>query len=157
MSAKWEQISLRTRHISSPSKSAKLLDIRGPRFHYVFVFSDPGPRGDVKPQRLGFLLSVYVDFLFNGSLNGQLKGKTISSNFLTNIWWIDWLSLCTVLHPAQEFFIYMETYHCRWRAEKFWPMLGAQGLWAGRDLYRATPTVTLDIGFSGIIRRNRLP
>ena len=33
-------------------------------------------------------------------------------------------------------------HHCRWRAAKFRPMLGAQGLWAGRDLYRATPTVT---------------
>jgi hypothetical protein len=32
-------------------------------------------------------------------------------------------------------------------------MLGAQGLWAGRDLYRATPAVTRDLGFSGLIRR----
>jgi hypothetical protein len=32
--------------------------------------------------------------------------------------------------------------HCRWRAAKFRPILGAQGLWARRDLYRATPTVT---------------
>jgi hypothetical protein len=31
-------------------------------------------------------------------------------------------------------------------------MLGAQGLWAGRDLYRATPAVTRDFGFSGLIR-----
>jgi hypothetical protein len=32
-------------------------------------------------------------------------------------------------------------------------MLGAQGLWAGRDLYRATPAVTRDLAFSGLIRR----
>ena len=32
-------------------------------------------------------------------------------------------------------------------------MLGAQGLKAGRDLYRATPAVTRDLGFSGLIRR----
>jgi hypothetical protein len=32
-------------------------------------------------------------------------------------------------------------------------MLGAQGLWAGRDLYRATSAVTLGLGFSGLIRR----
>jgi hypothetical protein len=31
-------------------------------------------------------------------------------------------------------------------------MLGAQGLWAGRDLYRATPAVTRGLGFSGLIR-----
>jgi hypothetical protein len=36
---------------------------------------------------------------------------------------------------------------------KFRPMLGAQGLWAGRDLYRATPAVTRDPGLSGLIRR----
>jgi hypothetical protein len=32
-------------------------------------------------------------------------------------------------------------HHYRWRAAKFRPMLGAQGLWAGRDLYCATPAV----------------
>jgi hypothetical protein len=30
-------------------------------------------------------------------------------------------------------------------------LLSAQGLWAGRDLYRATPAVTRDLGFSGLI------
>jgi hypothetical protein len=32
-------------------------------------------------------------------------------------------------------------------------LLGAHGLWAGRDFYRATLTVTWGIGFSGLIRR----
>jgi hypothetical protein len=36
---------------------------------------------------------------------------------------------------------------------KFRPMLGTQGLWAGKDLYRATPTVTRVLGFSRLIRR----
>jgi hypothetical protein len=31
-------------------------------------------------------------------------------------------------------------------------MLDAQGLWAGRDLYRATPAVTRGLRFSGVIR-----
>jgi hypothetical protein len=44
-------------------------------------------------------------------------------------------------------------HHCRWTTAKFRPMLGARGFWAGRDLYRATPTVTQDLGFSGLIRR----
>jgi hypothetical protein len=35
-------------------------------------------------------------------------------------------------------------------------MLGAQGLWAGRDLYRAIPAVTRGLGFSGLIRRTAL-
>jgi hypothetical protein len=40
-------------------------------------------------------------------------------------------------------------HHYRWRSAKFRPMLS---LWAGRDLYCATPTVTQDFGFSGLIR-----
>jgi hypothetical protein len=31
--------------------------------------------------------------------------------------------------------------------------LDTQGLWAGRDLYRATPAATRDLGISGLIRR----
>jgi hypothetical protein len=62
---------------------------------------------------------------------------------------IDWLF--TVLRPAQEFFTYI--YHCRWRAAKFRPKLGSEGLWAMRDLYRTTPAVTRDLGFLGLIRR----
>jgi hypothetical protein len=49
------------------------------------------------------------------------------------------------------------TYHSRWRAAKFRLMLGAQGLWAGRDLYRATPAVTWYLYFSGLIRRIQPP
>jgi hypothetical protein len=37
--------------------------------------------------------------------------------------------------------------------QNYRPMLGAQGLRAGRDLYCATPAVTRDLGFSGLIRR----
>jgi hypothetical protein len=64
---------------------------------------------------------------------------------------VDWLF--TVLRPAQEYYITWRRHHCRWRAAKFRPMLGAQGLWAGRDLYRATPAVTRGLSFSGLIRR----
>jgi hypothetical protein len=51
------------------------------------------------------------------------------------------------------FHLYGRRHHCRWRAAKFRPMLGAQGLWAGRDLYRATFAVTRGLGVSGLIRR----
>jgi hypothetical protein len=44
-------------------------------------------------------------------------------------------------------------HHYRWQGCKIRPMLGAQGLWAGRDLYRATPTVTRDLGLHGFIRK----
>jgi hypothetical protein len=55
--------------------------------------------------------------------------------------------------PLKNLSLLWRRHHCRWRAAKFRPMLGAQGLWAGRDLYRATPAVTRDLGFSGLIRR----
>jgi hypothetical protein len=42
-------------------------------------------------------------------------------------------------------------HHYRWLGCKFGPMLSAQGLWAGRDLYRATPTATRDLGLYGLI------
>ena len=48
---------------------------------------------------------------------------------------------------------YFSRHHCRWRNTKFRPMLVAQGLWAGRDLYRTTPAVTPDLSFAGLIRR----
>ena len=65
-------------------------------------------------------------------------------------WLIDYLQFYV---PLKNFSLIWRRHHCRWRAAKFRPMLGAQGLWAGRDLYRVTPTVTRGLGFSGLIRR----
>jgi hypothetical protein len=50
-------------------------------------------------------------------------------------------------------------HHCWRQGCKFQPMLGAQGLWAGRDLYRATPTATRHLGLYGLIRKtgNHIP
>jgi hypothetical protein len=67
-----------------------------------------------------------------------------------------WLRLIDYLRfyvPLKNFSLIWRRHHYRWRAAKFRPMLGAQRLWAGRDLYRATPAVTWDLGFSGLIRR----
>jgi hypothetical protein len=69
---------------------------------------------------------------------------------LWNDWLIDYLQFYV---PLKNISLIWRRHHCRWRAAKFRPMLGAQGLWAGRDLYRATPAVTRDLGFSGLIRR----
>jgi hypothetical protein len=55
-----------------------------------------------------------------------------------------------VLSPAQESFTYMEISPLLVEGRKLlaYPgMLVAQGLWAGRGLYRATPAVTRDFGF----------
>jgi hypothetical protein len=56
-------------------------------------------------------------------------------------------SVSTGLHT------YMETSPLIVKGAKFRPMLDAQGLQAGRDLYRATPAVTQGIGFTCLIRR----
>jgi hypothetical protein len=61
-------------------------------------------------------------------------------------WFIDYL----------RFYVLLKNFSLtkrRHRVAKFRPMLGAQGLWAGRDFYRATPAVKRDLGFSGLIRR----
>jgi hypothetical protein len=56
---------------------------------------------------------------------------------------LDWLF--TVLHPAQFFSLYgdpgMEISPLPVKGCKIKAYLGAQGLWAGRDLYRATPSI----------------
>ena len=65
----------------------------------------------------------------------------------------EWLIDLRFYVPLKNFSLIWRRHHCRWRAAKFRPMLGAQGLWAGRDLYCATPAVTWDLGFSGLIGR----
>jgi hypothetical protein len=66
---------------------------------------------------------------------------------------IDSLIILRFYVPLKNISLMWRRHHCRWRAAKCRPMLGAQGLLAGRDLYHATPTVTRDFGFSGLIRR----
>jgi hypothetical protein len=60
-------------------------------------------------------------------------------------WLIDYLRFYV---PLKNFPLIWRRHHCRWSAAKFRPMLGAQGLWAGRDLYRAISAVTRDHGFT---------
>jgi hypothetical protein len=55
--------------------------------------------------------------------------------------------------PLKNISLIWRRHQYRWRVAKFRLMLGAQGLWAGRDLYRATAVVTRDLGFFGLIRR----
>jgi hypothetical protein len=48
-----------------------------------------------------------------------------------NDWLIDYLRFYVLLKNIS---LIWRRHHCRWRAAKFRPMLGAQGLWAGRWL-----------------------
>jgi hypothetical protein len=59
--------------------------------------------------------------------------------------YIDWLFYV----PFENCSLIWRRNHCRWKAAKLRPMLSAQNLWAGRDLYRAAPVVTNGFGFSG--------
>jgi hypothetical protein len=68
-------------------------------------------------------------------------------------WFIDYLRFYVLLKNISHIWRHR---HCRWRDTKFRPMLCAQGLWAGKVLYRAIPTVTRDLGFSGLIRGTAL-
>jgi hypothetical protein len=66
---------------------------------------------------------------------------------------MDWFNYLRLYVPLKNFSLIWRRHHWRWRAAKFRPMLGVQGLWAGRDLYRATPAESRDLGISGLIRR----
>ena len=48
-----------------------------------------------------------------------------------------------VLRPIREYLAHTVTSQLLGRAEIFRPMIGTYSLWAGRDLYRAIPAVTL--------------
>jgi hypothetical protein len=55
----------------------------------------------------------------------------------------DWLTDYLLFHvPLKNFSLTWRRHHYRWRAVTFRSMLGAKGLWAVRDLYRAIPAVT---------------
>jgi hypothetical protein len=71
-------------------------------------------------------------------------------SLIWRLWLIDYLRFYV---PLKKISLIWRRHHCRWRAAKFRPMLCSQGLWAGRDLFCATPAVTQDLGFSGLIRR----
>ena len=51
------------------------------------------------------------------------------------------------MHAAQEYFTHMETTLLLVKGSKSNRMVGAQGLRAGRDLYRATSAVTRGLDF----------
>jgi hypothetical protein len=54
---------------------------------------------------------------------------------------IDWLIIYWLFYVPLKNISLIHVWgrhHYRWRAAKFRPMLDAHGLWAGRDLYRAT-------------------
>jgi hypothetical protein len=94
------------------------------------------------------MIHLYTKYQLNPSNHRwenerKLIFRKFSKSKGTNSFNNDWLFI--VLRPAQEYFTYMETSPL--------PVLGAQGLWAGRDLYRAKPAVTRDLGLSGLIRR----
>ena len=65
------------------------------------------------------------------------------------------MDLFVCFEPPEQFFSYPAAVTITGDCQgcKFRPMLGPQGLWAGRDLYRATPTVTWDLGLYGLIRK----
>jgi hypothetical protein len=99
------------------------------------------------------MLGIQDFFLAGRDLFSKNRGP-VSQQVCRHCKMIDWLIDYLMFYvPLKNFSLIWRRHHCRWRVAKFRPMLGAQGLWAGRDLYRATPTVTRDLGFSGLIRR----
>jgi hypothetical protein len=72
--------------------------------------------------------------------------------FLQDLWF-DWLIIYGFTSRSRIFHLYGDVTIASEGLQNFWPMLCAQGLWARRGLYRATPAVTRDLGFFGLIWR----
>jgi hypothetical protein len=73
-------------------------------------------------------------------ISGASSAPTPAIGTKSSIWLIDYFLFYV---PLKNFSLIWRRHHCRWRKAKFRPML----LWAGRDLYFVTPTVTRDLGF----------
>jgi hypothetical protein len=94
------------------------------------------------PKCYGFIISCQI-------LKECWKYRDI---YLLIEWLIDYLLFYVALKNVSRTCIWRR-HHCRWRTFRFRPMLGAHGLWAGRDLYHATLAVTRKLSFSCVIRR----
>jgi hypothetical protein len=73
-----------------------------------------------------------------------------------NIWFVCLFVrsfVCLFIATRTIFQLSGSCHHYRWQGCKFRPMLGAHGLWAGRDFYRATPTATRDLCLYSLIRK----
>jgi hypothetical protein len=78
------------------------------------------------------------------------KANHYNTASIHQYWLIDYLLFCVTL---QNLSFNWRRYHYLWKAAKFKPTLGAQDLWAGRDLYRVTPAVTRGLDFFGLIQK----
>jgi hypothetical protein len=87
---------------------------------------------------------------------GVLRWTSLSctGRYVRKLYLLLWLINYSFIYvPLKNIPFIWTRHHYRWRATKFRPMFGAKGLWAGRDLYRATPAVTRGLGLSGPIRK----
>ena len=67
-----------------------------------------------------------VKYYFNPFSQWILMARTMFKPLWAQ-WLIDYLWFCV---PLKNISLIWRRHHCRWRAAKFRPMLGAQGLWA---------------------------
>jgi hypothetical protein len=98
------------------------------------------------------LMTIKVLKLLQQSISNCYDNQQWKLKYPTTDWSIDYLQFYV---PLKNFSLIWRCHHYRWRAAKLRPaVLGAQGLWAGRDLYHVTPAMTRrSLRFSGLIRR----
>jgi hypothetical protein len=100
---------------------------------------------------------IFITLLKQKKTSETKPTKTTPQKINSMIWLLcsnDWLNDYLLFYvPLKNISLIWRRHHYRWRAAKFRPMLRAQGLWAGRDLYHATPAVTRGLDFSGFIWR----
>ena len=85
---------------------------------------------------------IFHSINFNENLTSRAKRTQFVGLF--GIYWSHFLT--------KKFHSYIDV-NFTGKGGKIRPLLGSYGLWAGRDLYRATPALTRGLGFCGLVRR----
>jgi hypothetical protein len=104
--------------------------------------------------RLQQLVIVHGDYVSNIKGSVIFNGTKLTLNAQITLYENDprcrgWLIIYSFTSRSRIFHLYGDVTNYRWRAAKFRPMLGAQGLWVGRDLYRATPASVYSVTSEG--------
>jgi hypothetical protein len=103
-------------------------------------------------SQLWFIIYLESLISYHGKENQRLKLKLqVSGNLTTDIRHTSVFVYLLFYILLKNFSLVWRRHHCWWRAAKFMQMLGAQGLWSGRNLLCATHAVTRCLGFSCLI------
>ena len=117
---------------------------------------NPVKRGAENYPRAITLKMAWVLVILISAANLKTKGRHSSSNSkrATFSCYFCLYFVCLLLNVMLEnISLVWRRHHRRRRVTKNWPILDTYDFWAERDLYRAKPSVTRGLSYSGVIRK----